>query len=52
MTCLLACPYLVIGDYGYKCRKFQLGLKTKDGVPERCTQCEDDGRDKELPLRQ
>lgn len=51
MKCPLFCPYMVIGDYGYKCKKFKLGLKTEGGVPERCPQCEDGGRDKDVPLR-
>ena len=42
MNCSLTCPCLVIGDYGYKCKKFQLGLKTKGDMPERYPQCEDD----------
>lgn len=50
VTCSLTCPYLVMGDYGYKCKKFRLGLKTEGGVPVRCPACED-GRDKEVPLR-
>lgn len=51
MMCSLACPYLVIGDYGYKCRMYKVGLKTKDGVPERLEVCVHGGRDKEVPLR-
>ena len=51
MMCSLACPYLVIGDYGYKCRMYKVGLKTKDGVPECLEVCVNGGRDKEVPLR-
>lgn len=52
MKCPLTCPFLVIGDYGYKCKKFLLGLKTEGGVPELCAACEDAGRDKEMPVRE
>ena len=50
--CSFICPYLVIGNYGYKCKLYKMGLKAKDGVPERLEVCVHGGRDKEVPLRE
>lgn len=42
--CPLFCRYLVIGDYGYKCRRYRMGLReTEAGEPTRLTECEKDG---------
>lgn len=49
--CSLMCPYLVIGNYGYKCKLYKMGLKTMGGLPERLEVCVHGGRDKEVPLR-
>lgn len=41
--CPIACPFLVLGDYGYKCKKFRLGLRSEGGVPVRLEACVDGG---------
>lgn len=39
--CPLGCPFLVCGQYGYRCQRF--GVDLTGNVPMRCQRCGEDG---------